>query len=51
MQYTESANNQGTLEQQVAQLRIRMLEMQEETEDAIRNMKREIQTLRDALQR
>ena len=51
MQYTESANNQGTLEQQVAQLRIQMLKMQEETEDAIRNMKREIQTLRDALQR
>lgn len=51
MQHTESANNQGTLEQQVEQLRIQMLKMKEETEDAIRNMKREIQTLRDALQR
>lgn len=51
MQYSNNMNEvKGTAEQQVAQLRIQMIRMQEETEDALRNMKRDIQALKQQLE-
>lgn len=51
MQYSNNMNEvKGTAEQQVAQLRIQMIKMQEETEDALRNMKRDIQALKQQLE-